>query len=270
MRAFKTFFSFSIPLITILFSFSIYLIVDKAVEKYQKSIINDYSIVIVSKTKLEKELVENKGIELKKLEELPKEAIIDKLKQSLSQRSTELLELKLPYFYKLYLYNFPTKVELEDIKKNLLSLNSVSKVETFTKDHNQLYSLLLLTQNITNILFAILVLYALLILIKQVKIWFYEHNERISIMKLHGASLLYCARPLINTTIVSSIISSAIVIVLTYLFLENYNNIVPAALQELSFFNLPFTLEFYSIAILSFIISLGTVFTVLIKHKFHA
>lgn len=269
MRAFKTFFSFSIPLIAMLLSFSIYLIVDKGVVNYKQSIINDYSIVIVSKKELTKYKLEQQSIEVKTLKLLPKENIVNDLNKSLSKKSIELLHRKLPFFYKLYLDDFPTQNELEKIKSNILNIQSISQVEVFTKDHNQLYSLLLLTQNITNILFFVLVLFALLILLKQVKIWFYEHHERIAIMKLHGASLFYCAKPLIKIAIYSSIVASVIVLGLTYLFLENFNSIVPEALSQLTFFHLPFGLEFYKIALLSLIISLGTVFTVLIKHKFH-
>ena len=50
MKLLKSFISFTFPLIIMLFIYSVYLLVNKIVEDYQRGIINDYSIVIITST----------------------------------------------------------------------------------------------------------------------------------------------------------------------------------------------------------------------------
>ena len=115
---------------------------------------------------------------------------------------------------------------IKEIKQKLLSKNSITKVEIFSKNHDQIYSILLMTQNIIYVLFGIVILFSLIILSKHIQIWFYEHHERISIMRLHGASTIYCAMPLINVAILSALFSSTIVIGITYYLLTTIDFIV--------------------------------------------
>ncbi len=259
MKAFNRFFSFSIPLIAILLSYSIYIALDKAVTTYKNTIASDYSIVVVSSSELLKSQLENQDINIKTLEQLNNNKLISKLKDKLSPRSIELLNQKLPYFYKIYLNNFPTTFRLNSITKQLQEIPSITKVETFSKDHNQVYSIITNSENIINILFAIIVLFGLLILSKHIKIWVYEHNEKISIMRLHGASILYCAKPIINIAILSAIFSSAVVVALTYYILNNFKFAIIVR----------FDLDFLQIIALAFIISITTVLLVLFRHKFN-
>ncbi len=259
MKVFKTFLSFSVPLIAMLLSYSIYIALDKAVTAYKQSIINDYSIVIVSKNSLTNSSIGDLDIDMNKLVLLQNSKIVNNLKEKLSNRSIELLKEKLPFFYKLYLNNFPTSNQLKEIKQKLLSKNSITKVEIFSKNHDQIYSILLMTQNIIYVLFGIVILFSLIILSKHIQIWFYEHHERISIMRLHGASTIYCAMPLINVAILSALFSSTIVIGITYYLLTTIDFAIPVA----------FNLDFIKVAALSFTISLGTVIAVLFKHKFN-
>ena len=52
MRLLKSFFSFTVPLIIMLMTFSIYLLVNKVVNNYKQTIVNDYSIVVIANTPL--------------------------------------------------------------------------------------------------------------------------------------------------------------------------------------------------------------------------
>ena len=54
------------------------------------------------------------------------------------------------------------------------NINTVKKVEIFSKNHNQIYLLLLIIQKIIAIVFVVILLYAVIIISKQIKIWFYE------------------------------------------------------------------------------------------------
>lgn len=269
MKAFKTFFSFAFPLIAILLSYSIFIIVDKGVANYQQTIANDYSIVVVSTKQLNKQRFEDNSIDLKELEELPRTSIVRKLEDSLSKRSLDLLNAKLPYFYKVHLNNFPTDSQLVILQTKMKNIEEIKQTEVFAKDHNKTYSLLLLVENIVLILLSVIIVFGLLILIKQVKIWFYEHHERISIMRLHGASIVYCAKPLIKTAFYASIITSAVVLGSTFFLLSSLEQYLPQSLIQSSFTKVDFDIAFYQIFVVSLIISIGTVISVLIKHRFN-
>ena len=50
MKLLKSFFSFSFPLTIMLFIFAIFLLVNKVVDNYKDSIIDDYSIIVITGT----------------------------------------------------------------------------------------------------------------------------------------------------------------------------------------------------------------------------
>jgi cell division transport system permease protein len=144
---------------------------------------------------------------------------------------------------------------------------SVYQIETFSKNHSQIYSLLVLSAKIVFILYVIIALFAILIISKQVKIWFYEHKERIAIMKLHGASLLYSAKPIIVLTFFSSILSSCIVVVFIVLFSQNSSLIFSEELKEVTTINFNIWYESIKLLSVSLAISFVSIFGVLTKLK---
>ncbi len=198
MKLLKSFLSFTFPLVIMLFIYSVYLLVNKVVEDYQQGIIDDYSIVIITHTPFVA-IDEVGGIAIKEIKQISRKKIIDDVKENLSKNSLKLLDKKLPYFYNIYLEEFPTTTKLQQIRKELKEYKSVTKVETFSSDHNKIYSLLVLIEDIVFILFMIVLILSLLLLSKQIKIWFYEHSQRITIIQLHGGSLLYASKPILKT-----------------------------------------------------------------------
>ena len=266
MKPLKSFISFTFPLIVMLFIFSIYLLVDKVVHSYKDSIVNDYAIVVITNTPFIS-IDEIADIKVKNIEPLSRTKIIKGLKDNLSDSSLDLLSKKLPYFYKIFLEEFPTTVKLEQIRKELNTISNIRRIETFSNNHNKVYSLLILIQSIVFILFIAVMVLSILLLSKQIKIWFFEHNERISIILLHGGSLFYSAKPILRIIIFSSIVSSIIVIGLQYVIVNNLHIIVQPEILSLmpQLINLEF--EIAQIIILSFLIPLITFFGLLIQHK---
>ena len=258
MKAFRSLLSFTIPLIAILLSYSIYIIVDKVMISYKQSINNDYTIVVVSSKKQTINTFES--INIKTLKHLSKDQIINNLKENLSPKSIELLYEQLPYFYKVSLFDFPSSKKLQVIKQKITSIDGILKVEIFSKNHDTIYSILTMTQTIIYALFIIIIIFSVLLLSKHIKIWFFEHTQRITIMRLHGASNIYCAMPLRKLSILSAIVSSIIVLLLTYYVLNNFVFFTP----------IYFNMGFIHIIILSFLIPLATILLVLFKHRFNA
>ena len=266
MKLLKSFFSFTFPLIVMLFMFSIYLIVTKVVDNYKENIINDYAIVVISNTPLSK-IDSLAGIEVKDIEPLSRKKIISSVNQNLSDTSIDLLERKLPYFNKIYLEEFPTSAKLKQIRKELSKVSNIKKIETFSNDHNKLYSLLILVQNITFTLFSSVLLLSILLLSKQITIWFFEHNERISIIQLHGGSLLYSSKPIIKIILGSAFISSLLTCIMLFIVMSNIHMLIEPELMVLIPTVFSMEMEIIKIFGLSLIIPLVTFFGLLVKYK---
>lgn len=267
----KRFLSFSLPLIIMLFSFSIYVSISKMITKYETTINSDYSIVLVTAAPItEEEIKKYSSVDLKELKPLSREKILNDLKNELTDGSYALLEVKLPYFFTISLNKFPTSSMLEKIKKDLLSINGVKSVETFSKDHDNVYSLFLFIETVSMTMFVFMVIFTLFIIANQINIWFYEHYERLQIINLHGGSLLYGAKPIIKMALVSALFAAMVVLGSVYYIHENTQLIfTPEIAKLISQNTIEYSLiEVSFVFILSIVISFVTVFGVLIKNRF--
>jgi len=267
MRHLKPFIAFAFPLIIMLFMFSIYLLVNYIVDDYKKSIVNDYSIIVISNIPMVK--IDNlAGIKVQSIDPISREKIIKDIQDNLSDSSIKLLKSRLPYFYKIYLNKFPTTLKLEQIRKELSTITSIKRVETFSKDHNKIYSLLILIQNIVFILFLVVLILSILLLSKQIKIWFYEHEDRITIIQLHGGTLLYSSIPILKTIVYSAIVSSIIVYIVLFLVASNLSSILAPEITMILPPHINIGFEIIKIIILAFVIPIVTFIGLLVRYKF--
>ena len=251
-----------------LITFAIFLFTTKIVDDYKLKISNDYSILVISNTPIiKKDIDEFANIKVKNIELLKKDTIINNMKNRLSATSIELLQRKLPYFYKIYLQEYPTISQLEAIKEELRSITGVTKVEIFSKNHNKIFLLLLIIQKIISIVFIIILLYAVIIISKQIKIWFYENQDKLSIMRFHGASILYSASTLIKHGILGAFISFCIITTLLLVLNNNLTLIFPSELQSVVGIKLPIKEVLIKMVLLSLFISISTIIGVLFKYK---
>lgn len=266
MRPLNSFFSFIVPLMVLLLTFAIYLGMNKVVVKYKQDIANDYSIVIITKTPLIK-FNKIAGVNIKDIEIIHRENIIKGIKNKLSQSSLNMLKVRLPYFYKLHLQDFPTTRKLKEIKTALQKIKNIKQIETFSKNHNKIYSILVLIQNIILVLFGIILVLSFLILAKQIKIWFYEHRERIDIIQLHGGSIMYASKPIIKIVLASATVASITVAGLIYGFISNISLIIQPELLGLIPNIQDFTFDIIQIIVVAFAIPFVTFFWLLTKYK---
>lgn len=268
MKFLKNTFGFVVPLTAMLLSFFIYLFASNILYNYKVTIADDYSIVIVTKKALIKEdLTELSNIKVKKIITLEKDKIITNIKSNLSESSIALLEEKLPFFYKIKLEVFPTTSQLKEIQKQLSEDKNIKKVEVFSKNHNSIYLLLLLLSEISFILFAIITIFSIIMISKQIRIWFYENHEKITILKLHGASILYSSSTILKYAIFSSLVSFLIVAVLFIFLVNDIGVLLPNDLENIVIVTLTFQESLTKIFILSFGVSILTILGVLIKYK---
>ncbi|XOB63473.1 cell division protein FtsX [Campylobacterota bacterium DY0563] len=268
MKFLKNTFAFIIPLTAMLISFIIYIFATNILNNYKKTIADDYSIVIITNTPLIKENIsELANIKVDKIITLQNDKIIKNISSSLSSTSVDLLKRKLPHFYKIKLEVFPTTSELDSIKNELYENKNIRKVEIFSKNHNSIYLLLLLLSQISMILFSIITIFAIIMISKQIRIWFYEHHEKITILKLHGASILYSSATILKYAIFSSLISFFTVSAIFIYLVGNIGIILPDDLENIVLVTLTIEDSLLKIFVLSFGISILTILGVLLKYK---
>jgi len=266
MKYLKSLIAFVFPLIMMLSSFSIYLLVNKLVDNYKDGVASDYSIIVIAKEPIV-DINKLSSISFQKIDKINRDDIIDEVKDALSESSLDMLNEQLPYFYQLYLTEFPTNSELQDIKNELKSNDTVSGVEIFESEHTKLYSLLVLTKDIVTVLFIIVLASSFLMLLQQIRIWFFEYSEKISILQLLGASLVYSTKSIVSIILVSILISLVTVFTLMFVIIANFSlvsqpellSIMPNV-QDMSF-------ESIQIIILAIIIPAIAFTALIIKHR---
>lgn len=211
MRSISSHFSIIISVFVLLFCFQFSHVVNKIVDDYADKIINDYSIVIVSSAEIKEEELKKQIGEIDSLLEISSKKILDRLKNDMSSKNLALLQVALPKFYSIKLNTMPNKKRVDAIKQKLLSIGSVTRIETFAKTHEKIFKMFLILQTMAYVFTFFVAFIAVLLIFKQVRIWVYEHNRRMSIMTLFGASFFMKSAMLYRMTIVDSLISAFLV-----------------------------------------------------------
>ena len=146
--------------------------------------------------------------------QLTPDTVIERLNTGMTAKNMELLKLTLPKFYKIKLTHYPTPREIEKLTKNLLSNKSITKVENFSHNHDTTYKLLLLFKTVITVFSISMLVVTTLLIFKELRIWQFKHNERMSIMGLFGAPTWLRSAVLFRLSIVDALIASALAFVL--------------------------------------------------------
>ncbi|MDA3061873.1 MULTISPECIES: hypothetical protein [unclassified Campylobacter] len=221
LRSIKTHFGVIFSLVALLFSVQFGIFVNNLAKSYEKSIQNEYNIVLVSKKALSLEEVQDKVSDISQIIEIPADNITDRLKGKISDVAYEELSKNLPKFYSIKLENFPDSARLEDIESALKSMGSLSRVEIFKKTHDDIFKILLLIKSLVYGFALLIVVLGLMLIHRQMRIWVYEHKERIEIMELFGASFMIKSGRLYRMALADSVLATLIVVAF-YLALPNW------------------------------------------------
>jgi len=194
-------------LVSILFSIEAYLVFNKIVSTYETKIAKNYTMIIVSKTKIEKLNFDN----ISKIEQINIENSLENIQKQLKNFDINKIKAKLPYFYKLHFKKYPTPSEIKKLETNLLENPNIKRVESFRQNQNQTYNLLLIIKLVTTIFMIIILFISFLLIVKQLEVWRFEHSERMYIMELFGAPFWFRSAILLKLAIIDSLLSIAII-----------------------------------------------------------
>lgn len=214
MKSLKNHFSVIFPLLVLLFAFQFTRSLETVVSDYESRMINEYSILVVAKKDLNIETLKSSHKEIASVEEVSSRVILDKLKDDISTQNLSLLQLALPKFFSIKLNYFPSEKERASLEAKLLKIDSIERIETFAKTYNQIYHLLIIAKVLAYIFAFLIGVIALLLMLKQMRIWVLEHQERMEIMTLFGAPFWMKSAVLYRLAIVDSIVATIFVVAL--------------------------------------------------------
>ncbi|WP_394908211.1 FtsX-like permease family protein [uncultured Helicobacter sp.] len=208
MSSIKRHLALIIPLLALLFGIESIMLINRSISTHEQKLANSYSIIIASKEALDLQKVQTFVREAEEIKPIAPDYMINELKKELSKDALQSLQKELPLFYSLRLAVFPDKERLEQINSTLLKLSGVTKVESFSKSHSQVYKLLLIIKG-SVIVFSILsAILSCLLMVKQIEVWKFEHSERMEIMSFLGAPSWMRNSILFRLAVVDSVLVS--------------------------------------------------------------
>ena len=267
MKSFKNHLSVIIPLVALLAGIEFILSANRALSEYENMMNKDYTIIIVSQNELNATDVKPLVYTFEWLEPLSSKSVLEKLSKDISAKNIAVLQEALPKFYSLRLNAFPSTQYMSEIKDKIAKIAGVSRVETVSKTHDKIYKIMQLIKNISAIFSGLIGLIGLMLIAKQMRIWLYEHKERIEIMTLLGAPSWLKSGALYKTALFDSFIATVFTVVF-YAFLPDFQPVKDAA-SGLNI-NFPAIDAFYDGAMLLFVsltLSFLAVYTVMRKSR---
>ncbi|PAF42771.1 cell division protein FtsX [Helicobacter sp. 11S02596-1] len=263
MNTLKRHFSLIIPLLALLFSLESIVLVNRAISIKEDKLSQSYSILLASQQKLNLDFITKNIKEANNLIPINPDFLLERLKQNMTEANLNNVKKDLPFFYSLKLSSFPDQKRLEAITQMLLKVPGIQKVESFSKTHNQVYRLLFLIKINVWIFASLIGVLSILLMIRQIQIWRFEHSKRMEIMSFLGAPGWIKNGVLFKLAIIDSIITSiGIVAGMFYLSLrEDVKEMIDALEIQESIFK--FGSDFLMLLAFSIVISVFSVLVVI-------
>lgn len=241
MRSFKNHISLILPLFIMMFCFEILIITNKGIATYEGVLSKDLNVVLVSNAVLDENEIKEKIKFFSSLKPLNPSNVLERLKDDVSKKNLAVLQASLPKFYTLKLDKLLDNKELRDIKTKLLNIKKIKKVETFAKAHDKIYKLLKLIRLVLYFFLATTIVLSFILFLKQMKIWLYEHTQRLEILCLLGAPFSFRAFMLYRIILIDCFIAFILTVGIfsqfyDLVFIQNYLQDLNIDLPHIGYF----------------------------------
>lgn len=210
MRSLKSHFSLITALFAILITLQLFLSLDRVISAYEHTLGENYGIVVLSDENLSDAYFKKIDASIGKVERLSAKHILQSLQQHAVGADINLVSLKLPHFYRLRLTHFMSPDAIRMLGLKLQREHAIVRVETFAQQHDTIYRLLHLFKGVVIVLAGVLFLVTSLLIIKEMRLWQFQHRERMNIMALFGAPVWLRSAVLFRLAIVDAIIASVL------------------------------------------------------------
>jgi cell division transport system permease protein len=220
MKSLKNHLSLITALFTILLTLQIFLIVDRTITAYEENLGESYSIVVVADKEVDEESFKKIDKAIERVEPISTKEVIDRLQGQMQKKQLDLLTIALPNFYRIHLDHFPTPEEIEKLSSRLEKHPDITRAENFSQSHDTIYRLMLLFKWVVLIFAVAIAAVTSLLILKEMRIWQFQHTERMSIMAMFGAPVWLRSAVLFRLAIVDALIASVLAIV-TFITAQN-------------------------------------------------
>jgi cell division transport system permease protein len=212
MKSFKNHLSLITALFSILFTIQIFVAVDRAIVSYEEELSKNYSIIVIANRSIKENQFTSAHPIILKSASVSVDEVLKRLTSDMKQKNIDLLKLTLPKFYRIFLKNYPSPTQVKSLNNALQKIPFVTKVESFSQSHDTLYNLLILMKYVVLILAIAVFTVTSLLILKEMRIWQFQHMDRMNIMALFGAPVWMRSAVLFRLAIVDAIIASFLVI----------------------------------------------------------
>jgi len=210
MRYIKDHIMFIFPLLAILMGVQTFVVFDRLTQNYEDGLKADYKILVSTKKDMDLDKFQSIDRHISKIDVIKKKNIVEDMAKSLDGVNSEDIIKSLPNFYTVSLDSFLDGDAILEIKSKLLNNKDINKVETFGKSHNSNYNLFIFIKVVLWTFVLFISFTSLLLIIKQMEIWQYQHKERMNIMEIFGASLMMRSGILFKRAILDALIATVL------------------------------------------------------------
>lgn len=208
MKSVKNHLMFIIPLMAILLGIEFYTVFGRVTAGYESRLQEGYSMLVVTKKPVTLADLQKANSHIATLKPIERERIVADVSRDMSQDNRRAILQKLPYFYDVGLDRFVGTKALEAIRSDLEKLDAVKRVETFGASYASAYKLFVFIKLLLKLFIGFLTVISLLLIVKQVEIWKYEHRERMQVMEIFGAPLMLRAGVLFRIAVIDAVFAT--------------------------------------------------------------
>ncbi|MEA3490865.1 MAG: cell division protein FtsX [Campylobacterota bacterium] len=208
MKFIRNHLTFIFPMMAILLGIEFYLVFDRTTDSYEKGLKEGYSMFVVTYKPMELNDFKKLNEHINEKEDIDKEKLAKQISEGLSQSNGEEILKALPYFYNIKLDTYLHSSALEDIKRDLEDNQMIKRVETFGNSYTNSYKLFSFIKFTLHAFIGFMGLVSLLLIVKQMEIWKYAHEERMQVMEIFGAPMMLRSGVLFRVALIDAIIST--------------------------------------------------------------
>ena len=265
---FRQYLSLLVPLVALLVGIESVLLINRAVASHEEVIGKNYAIVFVSQNEIKEEDIKQSIKNIHSIRLLDISQVLNDIDSKFKDTNINDLKKTLPFFYAITLNSFPNQSQIKEIEKTLMSFSDITRVESFSKSHDQTYRLLILLKGCIFVLSGLIFIISLFLMIKQIEVWRFEHSERMEIMTYLGAYSKIKNAPLYRLALIDSLLAALIVVLIVAFVVstDKVNSIV--SMLGINIFNsTTFIIDYFILLFAAYIISMSSVFVVILFQK---
>ncbi len=210
MKSVRNHLMFILPLLAILLGIEFYQVFERVTKHYEEKLKTGYTMLVVAKKPITLATLKQQNEHIASLTPIKREQIVKEAAGNLDKQTQKEILSALPYFYNAGLDSYLGIQMLEKIKIDLEKLPEINRVETFGSSYSSVYRLFTFIRFLLKFFIGFMGIVSLLLIMKQMEIWRYEHQERMQIMEIFGAPLMLRSGVLFRIAFVDAVMATMI------------------------------------------------------------